>query len=144
MTANTTGALNVGFKFYYEGADSQFVQVPGIQAPGSVGDKGTFKDATPVDAEGYTYISAVPEGEDKEITFLYYPDNAAQEALRTAADAGETVKVKIEFTKLAKSGTFELVLSGWAMAEPEFNEAAKFTIYAKKNTSVKTVWAAIA
>ena len=141
---NTQGALSVGIKFYFEGAkDNEWINVPGIQAPGSVGDKGTFKDATPVDAEGYSYIAAVPEGEDKELTFLYYPDNSAQDSLRAAADGSQTKRVKIEFTRLKKAAVFQLVFAGWAMAEPEFNEAAKFIVYGKKNTSVKTVWGAI-
>ena len=144
MTASTQAGLSVGIKFYLAGADGEFTQIPGIQSPGAVGDKGSFKDATPIDAEGYTYISAVPEGEDRELTFLFYPGNAAQEELRTAAEGNATRLVKIEFTQLAKSGTFELVFSGWAMAEPEFNEAAKFVVYAKKNTSVKTTWGAVA
>lgn len=141
---STNGALSVGIKFYLEGdTANDWVQIPGIQSPGSVGDKGTFKDATAVDEEGYTYIAAVPEGEDRELTFLYYPDNSAQETLRTTAAESKTKKVKIEFTRLKKAGVFEMVFAGWAMAEPEFNEAAKFVVYGKKNTSVKTAWSAI-
>lgn len=145
MAANKNAALSVGIKFFMAGeTDSAFVQIPGIINPGAAGDKGTFKDCTPVDAEGYQYIAAVAEGEDRELPFYYYPSNAEQAQLQSAAERRLTKKIKLEFTKLGKSATFELVLSGWALSEPTFNEASQFVVYAKKNTSVATTWADLA
>ncbi len=140
-SANIDPALSVGIKFYLADTDgSTFTQIPGIKSPGATGDKGTFVDATPIDVEGFKYLPALSEGEDRELNFFYYPDNADQKKLCDAADAQETRKVKIEFTKLKKSATFEMVLNGWTIPEPEFNTATMMTVFAKKNTSFKTIW----
>ncbi|WP_263079224.1 hypothetical protein [Endozoicomonas sp. Mp262] len=137
----TDASLSVGIKFYLADATGNtFTQIPGIKSPGVTGDKGTFVDATPIDVEGFKYIPALSEGEDRELTFIYYHDNTAQESLRTAAAAQETRKVKMEFTRSKKSAVFEMVLNGWALPEPEFNAATTMVVYAKKNTATPTVW----
>ena len=92
----TDAALSVGIKFYLAAEDGNtFTQIPGIKSPGVTGDKGAFVDATPIDVEGFEYIPALSEGEDRELTFIYYADNTAQESLRTAAAAQARRKVKI-------------------------------------------------
>ncbi len=138
---NQNAELSVGIKFHLgnEAGDS-FIPIPGIKNPGATGDKGTFVDATPIDAEGFKYIAALSEGEDRELSFFYYPGNAAQQQIISAAETGATRKIKIEFTKLKKSATFEMVFNGWNLPEPEFNTATMLTIFAKKNTSFKTAW----
>ena len=92
---------------------------------------------------GYKSIPAIAEPEDRELKFKYLRDNTAQESLRTAAKAKETRKVKVEFTPLGKSYTFEMVFAGWVIDEPEFNEEIVMTVYARKNTNIPTVEADI-
>ncbi len=141
---NTETDLAEEVKFFLADADgTNFTQVPGSMGPGAVGDKGTFKDATTIDMAGFKSKAAKAEPEDRELKFKYIKDNTAQDSLRTAAKNMETRKVKIEFTPLAKSFTFEMVFAGWQLDEPEFNEEFVMTVFARKNTNVPTEEAAL-
>ena len=141
---NLDSELATAVKFYLADTDgTTFTQIPGNMSPGTIGDKGAFKDGTTIDMFGYKSIPAIAEPEDRELKFKYLKDNTAQESLRTAAKAKETRKVKVEFTPLGKSYTFEMVFAGWVIDEPEFNEEIVMTVYARKNTNIPTVEADI-
>ncbi|WP_299733846.1 hypothetical protein [uncultured Endozoicomonas sp.] len=137
---NVESELAKGIKFFLADTDgTTFNQIPGIQSPGTVGDKGAFKDATTIDLDGYKSKAALAEPEDKELPFKYFKDNTAQDSLRTAAKNMETRKVKVQFTPLGKEYIFEMVFAGWHINEPEFNEDIVMTVFARKNTNVPTV-----
>ena len=129
---------------FYLGSDAggdatTYTQIPGCVGPGTIGDKGTFKDSTTVDMSGFKSKPAKAEPEDREIQFKYLRDNTAQDSMRTAAKAMDTRMVKVEFGPLGKSYTFQMVFAGWVMNEPEVNEDLTMTVYARKNTNIATV-----
>ena len=137
---NIDSELATAVKFYLADIDgTNFTQIPGNMSPGPVGDKGAFKDGTTIDMIGYKSIPALAEPEDRELKFKYLKDNTAQESLRTTASSKETRKVKVEFTPLGKSFTFEMAFAGWQIDEPEFNEEIIMTVFARKNTNIPTV-----
>ena len=137
---NLESELAKAIKFFLGSTDGKtFTQIPGIMSPGTVGDKGAFKDATTIDLDGYKSKAALAEPEDKELKFKYFKDNAAQDSLRAAAKAMTTRKVKVQFTPLGKEYIFEMVFGGWHIDEPEFNEDIVMTVFARKNTAVPTV-----
>ena len=137
---NLETELATAVKFWLADAGgTTFTQIPGSMGPGAIGDKGTFKNATTIDMDGYKSIPALAEPEDKELKFKYLKNNVAQEGLRTAAKNRETRKVKVQFTPLGKEYIFEMVFAGWQIDEPEFNEEIAMTVFARKNTNIPTV-----
>lgn len=101
-------------------------------AVGATGKAGTFVDATRLIDEEYKYIADVGEGPDKEFVFLDDPTDTDLQAFLASADAGDTVKVRIEFPN-DRWADMTIVLSGWSLQELEKGKPMQIVVTGKQN-----------
>ena len=142
MAASTTTAIGAGTMLAYEGdTQGQYVDLVEATAIGSTGEQGEFVETTPISATTKTFISGVQTPPDKEITLNDVPGNADQEAFLTKARNRETVSMKVTFAN-GRIGTFNLVLAGYVINEPESGSALTVTVYGKQSGA--TVWSTAA
>ncbi|WP_017375456.1 hypothetical protein [Enterobacter oligotrophicus] len=104
-------------------------------AIGAMGKKGTFMKVTRLIDTEPKYMADMGEGEDKTMVFIDDPDDTAQMALLTAADANETKVFFIEFPN-KRIAEVELVLSGWSMQEVDQPDGKilQVEVYGKQNS----------
>jgi len=82
----------------------------------------------------------MPEGEDKEFMFWDDPADVDLQALIAAAEATQTVKIRVEFPN-GRWSDLIVALSGWRQEEPTKGEALKITIVGKQNGLTRGVTA---
>ena len=99
---------------------------------GSIGKIAGFVEATRLIDTEKKFIAEMPEGEDKEFIFFDNPADADLQALVTAADANQTVKIRVEFPN-GRWADMIVVLSGWRQEEPNKGEPLKLAIVGKQN-----------
>lgn len=107
---------------------------------GTIGKTAGFVEVTRLIDTEKKFISDMPEGEDKEFMFWDDPADADLQGLITAAEANETVKIRVEFPN-GRWSDLIVVLSGWRQEEPTGGEALKVAIVGKQNGLTRGVTA---
>lgn len=88
-----------------------YAQIPGIESIPQVGAEGEFIEVTAIDETTRRYTDGIKTPPEWELAFRDIASNAAQDALIDAADAGDTVKVRVTYAN-GRRANFDLVLSG--------------------------------
>ncbi|PSW53019.1 phage tail protein [Photobacterium leiognathi] len=101
-------------------------------AVGVTGKSASFIECGRLIDTSKKYMADLPEGPDKEFVFLDDPSDADLLAFLAAAEAGETVKVRIEFPN-KRWADMVIVLGGWSMQELDKGAPMKLVVNGKQN-----------
>jgi hypothetical protein len=101
-------------------------------AVGTTGRTAGFVDATRlIDVEEKS-IADMPVGEEKEFVFFDDPTDVNLQGLLAAADAAESIKLRIEYPN-GRWADMTIVLSGWKQQEATKGEPLKLAVTGKQN-----------
>ena len=132
---NTYMKLPSGTRVLWGAVDDETVALKLLKdadAVGSVGKVAGFVEATRLIDTEKKFISEMPEGEDKEFMFFDDPADIDLQALVSAAEAGGSVKIRIEFPN-KRWADMIIVLAGWRQEEPTKGEPLKIAVVGKQN-----------
>lgn len=110
-------------------------------AVGVTGKDATFQEVTRLIDTESKYIAGLAEGPDKEFVFVDDPSDAALQGLLDAAEAKETVKIRIEFPN-SRWAEMTVALGGWSHQELDKASAMKLVVKGKQNGIERGVMAA--
>lgn len=102
-------------------------------AVGATGETASFIDATRLIDTSKKSMNDLPEGPEKEFVFLDDVSDADLQGFLDAADAKETVKVRIEFPN-TRWADMIIVLSGWETRELDKGQPMKLVVKGKQNS----------
>lgn len=102
-------------------------------ALGSTGETAGFTDATRLIDTSKKSINDLPEGPEKEFVFLDDVSDADLQGFLDAAEAKETVKVRIEFPN-TRWAEMIIVLAGWEHRELDKGQPMKLVVKGKQNS----------
>ena len=102
-------------------------------AVGVTGKTAGFVECTRLIDTERKYMSDLPEGPDKEFVFLDDPSDADLQALLTKAEAGETVKIRIEFPN-NRWADMIVALGGWSQQELDKSKPMYLVVAGKQNS----------
>lgn len=134
----------VSFEFDPVGNPDVYTHVPGITSVGGTGETATSKDKTALEDTTKKYGRGIFDTPDKTIKGQYLSTDAALTQLRTAAKAGNSIKMKIEWPDGANGttdGTKAVVtvqLLGFMLDEGTAEDWQMYTINGKQ--SGVTAW----
>ncbi|EEB5699303.1 phage tail protein [Salmonella enterica] len=101
---------------------------------GAMGTQGGFVDCTTLADTQKQYISDLPDGADKTLTFLDNPEDQNLADFLNAAEKRQTVQFYVELPNKRTSISI-IALAGWQMAEiaAPANTAIKIEVKGKQN-----------
>lgn len=102
-------------------------------AVGATGETSGFVDATRLIDTSKKSMSDLPEGPEKEFVFLDDASDPDLQAFLDAAEAKETVKVRIEFPN-TRWADMIIVLAGWDHRELDKGQPMKLVVKGKQNS----------
>ncbi|BBB29376.1 hypothetical protein [Neptunomonas japonica] len=101
-------------------------------AIGATGKKGGFVEADRLIDTEKKYIADMKDGEDKEFAFLDDPTDDDLTAFLAAADADQTVIVRIEFPN-GRFADMNVALNGWSTQELDKGKPMMLVASGKQN-----------
>ncbi|WP_028471288.1 hypothetical protein [Neptunomonas japonica] len=101
-------------------------------AVGATGKKGGFVEADRLIDTEKKYIADMKDGEDKEFVFLDDPTDADLNAFLAAAEAEQTVIVRIEFPN-GRFANMDVALNGWSTQELDKGKPMMLVVSGKQN-----------
>lgn len=110
-------------------------------AVGVTGKTASFVECTRLIDDERKYISDLPEGPDKEFVFLDDPSDADLQAFLTKAEAGETIKMRIEFPN-SRWAEMTIVLGGWSQQELDKSKPMYLVVNGKQNSLTRGITSA--
>ena len=111
-------------------------------AVGATGKNVGFVDATRLIDTEAKYVADLPDAPDKEFAFYDDPDDADLQGLLDAAEAKQTVKVRIEFPN-RRWADMIIALGGWSQKELNKNEGMQLVVVGKQNGITRGVTPAV-
>ena len=118
-----------------------FKKIPGVESIPQVGTEGSFQQVTSIDETVHRFASSMKTPPEWDFPFKDIADDADQQLLIDAADAGDTVKVKVTYAN-GRVADFNLVLSGHYAAEAEIEGVLMHAV--KGQISGDPVWSKVA
>lgn len=115
-----------------------FTDIPGITSIGATGGSASQVEVTPLASTTKEYIAGLFDGPDKELSGYWYAGDLDQQALRTAAEAGQLTDFKINFSD-GTVADVTIALLGFELQEPEAEGAIMFVVRGKQSGPV--TWA---
>lgn len=142
MATKTVAVLASGTIFTFDDPENPGtdLEVEEFVSCGDIGTTGSTVDVTRLDSPDLTmeYIGGMKDPADFELRFHQAPDGdpkaANQVLLKAAADASETIEVKINIPSLSEFGQdfeFSLALAGHRIVAPVANESVDFMVTGK-------------
>ena len=96
--------------------------VKGVETVPRVGTEGSFVEVTSIDETTKRYIAGMKTPPEWELAFKRIGDDAVQDALIAAAQAGDTVKIKVTY-QTGDVADIDLVLNGYYADEAAQGDA---------------------
>ena len=137
MALSDAPKLAAGTKIQYEDPSNPgtYKDIPQVIKIPPMGNKGEFKETTPIDKVEAEYVAGRRKGEDLVIEGNDVPGNADQAEFLSLADASTTVNMRA-ITTTGRQGDFSLVLNGWKMNEPDGENQLTWSVFAMKTGTV--------
>lgn len=111
QNATLIAGLLVGFK---GSGDSNYRPWNGLTEIGDIGNTGSFVEQTTLADTTKRYIAGMKDTSEVEMTYYKYAGDSDQAALKTLAEAGSNISVKLQW-KNGDEATFDAAISGYAI-----------------------------
>lgn len=118
-----------------------YAQIPGIESIPQLGSEGEFIETTAIDETTRRYTDGIKTPPEWELAFRDIASNADHDALIAAADAGDTVSVRVTYAN-GRRANFDLVLSGHYQQEVQLTGLLMHAV--KGQVSGEIVWDKVA
>lgn len=86
----------------------------GITELGDIGNTGAFIEQTTLADTTKRYMAGMKDTSEQEVTYYKYADDAGQAALKTAAEAGSNIWIKVQWAN-GDEAKFQAAISGYAI-----------------------------
>ena len=96
----------------------------GISEIGDIGNSGSFIEQTTIADTTKRYMAGMKDTSEMEITYYKYAGDTAQASLKTAAESGSTIWVKVQW-KNGDVAKFQAAISGYAITGGSAEEGYK-------------------
>lgn len=133
---STYAKLPAGTRFLFGALDAEtgaLKLLKDANAVGATGKTTAFIECGRLIDEDKKYMADLSEGPDKEFVFLDDPTDPDLQAFLAAADAQETVKVRLEFPN-GRWADMAIVLGGWSLQELDKGKPMSLVVNGKQNS----------
>lgn len=86
----------------------------GITEIGDIGNQGSFIEQTTLADTSKRYMAGMKDTSEMEVTYFKYAGDAGQAGIKTAAEAGSVIWVKVQWPN-GDTAKFQAALSGYAI-----------------------------
>ena len=131
----TYAKLPAGTRCLYGSVDDEVSAMKLLKDADAIGVTGTtasFVECTRLLDTEKKFITDLPEGPDKEFTFLDDPSDLDMQAFIAKAEAFDVVKMRIEFPN-NRAADMIIVLAGWSMQELDKGKPMYIKVSGKQN-----------
>ncbi len=131
--ADIIAGMLVGYKTTSEG--TTYSPWNGITEIGDIGNTGSFIEQTTLADTTKRYMAGMKDTAELEITYFKYSADTDQAAIKTLAEAGSNIYVKIEWAN-GDTATFEAAISGYAIVGGTNEDGLKAKVSLRINGDV--------
>ena len=107
----------------------------GITEIGDIGNSGAFVEQTTLADTTKRYMAGMKDTAEMEVTYYKYAGDTNQAALKTAAEAGSNIWVKVQW-KNGDTAKFQAAISGYALVGGSNEDGVKAKISMRINGDV--------